>query len=326
MWSSLITNEIMEPLGLRVGPYSCGFVTQKKPYLMMAIVVLLWGTNFIISRFLTGFDPVRISGVFFALFRYALGALTMVCIMVYQRKGPSAINQETKSYRRVLLISAIFASIFVVALHTSTEFIPSGTSSIIINLNPIFVLVFGIIFLKERLTAIKLLGFLMGFLGGSIFLFSSLIVEPGLEIGVALSVLGMLMWGAYTITLHYLEGANRYVVMTVTHTTSSLIIILFILGLLASGVSLILILDPITIIGLLFSGVLASGLGYILYFSAIEALGAPRASSFLFLMPFVSVMGDFLLGEPPELLILLAGIIAVIGVGLVRLSGVNKTG
>ncbi|MFW9926690.1 MAG: EamA family transporter, partial [Candidatus Thorarchaeota archaeon] len=152
------------------------------------------------------------------------------------------------------------------------------------------------------------------------------IVEPGLEIGIALSVLGMLMWGAYTITLHYLEGANRYVVMTVTHTTSSLIIILFILGLLASGVPLILILDPITIIGLLFSGVLASGLGYILYFSAIEALGAPRASSFLFLMPFVSVMGDFLLGEPPEVLILLAGIIAIIGVGLVRLSGVKKTG
>ncbi|MHA1949303.1 MAG: DMT family transporter [Candidatus Thorarchaeota archaeon] len=291
----------------------------------MTLVVILWGTNIIVSRFLTGLDPVRVSGVFFAFFRYALGALTMVFVMIYQRKGLREINSTIRQYRRVLFSSIIFASIFVVALHTSTEFIPSGTSSIIINLNPIIVLIFGVIFLKERLSPVKLLGFVMGFLGGSIFLMNSIQISPGLEFGIILAVIGMVMWGAYTISLHYLEGANRYVVMTVTHLTSSLIILLFIIGLLTAGVQLILILDYFTIIGLLFSGILVSGLGYVLYFTAIEALGAPRASSFLFLMPFVSVMGDFLLREPPEFIILLAGIIAVIGVGLVRFSSTDET-
>ena len=293
---------------------------------MMAVVVLLWGTNIIVSRFLTGLEPVRVSGVFFALIRYVLAALTMLFIMVYQRKGPREINEETKPYRRVLLTSALFASIFVVALHTSTEFISSGTSSIIINLNPIIVLIFGVIFLKERLSPRKLLGFVLGFLGGSIFLFSSLSVIPGFEIGIVLAVIAMMMWGAYTITLHFLEGANRYIVMTVTHVTSSLIILLFIFGLLANGLQLILIIDSLSVAGLLFSGIIASGLGYVLYFTAIEELGASRASSFLFLMPFVSVTGDFLLGEPPELIILLAGIVAIIGVGLVRLSRNDKAG
>jgi drug/metabolite transporter (DMT)-like permease len=292
---------------------------------MMTLVVILWGTNIIVSRFLTGLDPVRVSGVFFAFFRYALGALTMVFVIIYQRKGLREINSTIRQYRRVLFSSIIFASIFVVALHTSTEFIPSGTSSIIINLNPIIVLIFGVIFLKERLSPVKLLGFVMGFLGGSIFLMNSIQISPGLEFGIILAVIGMVMWGAYTISLHYLEGANRYVVMTVTHLTSSLIILLFIIGLLTAGVQLILILDYFTIIGLLFSGILVSGLGYVLYFTAIEALGAPRASSFLFLMPFVSVMGDFLLREPPEFIILLAGIIAVIGVGLVRFSSTDET-
>ncbi|MHA2150420.1 MAG: DMT family transporter [Candidatus Thorarchaeota archaeon] len=291
----------------------------------MTLVVILWGTNIIVSRFLTGLDPVRVSGVFFAFFRYALGALTMVFVIIYQRKGLREINSTIRQYRRVLFSSIIFASIFVVALHTSTEFIPSGTSSIIINLNPIIVLIFGVIFLKERLSPVKLLGFVMGFLGGSIFLMNSIQISPGLEFGIILAVIGMVMWGAYTISLHYLEGANRYVVMTVTHLTSSLIILLFIIGLLTAGVQLILILDYFTIIGLLFSGILVSGLGYVLYFTAIEALGAPRASSFLFLMPFVSVMGDFLLREPPEFIILLAGIIAVIGVGLVRFSSTDET-
>ena len=286
----------------------------------MTVVVLLWGTNFIVSRFLTGLDPVRVSGVFYAFLRYALGALAMVTVMVFQRKGPKEIISEIHPYRRVLFCSVIFASIFVVALHTSTEYIPSGTSSIIINLNPIFVLIFGVIFLKERLFPLKLIGFIMGFLGGSIFLLTSLQAAPGFEIGILLGVLGMLMWAAYTITLHYLEGANRYVVVTVTHVTSSLIILLFILGLVMSGAQLIFVLDVFSIFGLLFAGVLVSGLGYVLYFAAIEVLGAPKASSFLFLMPFVSVLGDFLLGEPPELVILLAGMIAILGVGLIRYS------
>jgi drug/metabolite transporter (DMT)-like permease len=63
---------------------------------------------------------------------------------------------------------------------------------------------------------------------------------------------------------------------------------------------------------------------YVLYFTAVEILGATHASSFLFLTPFVSVVGDFVLGEPSELVILLAGLIAIIGVGLIRFSGLGK--
>jgi drug/metabolite transporter (DMT)-like permease len=164
----------------------------------------------------------------------------------------------------------------------------------------------------------------MGFLGGSIFLLSSLQVASGFEVGIFLGTLGMLMWAAYTITLHYMEGANRYVVMTVTHLASSIIILLLLFGFILNGSQLILVLDILSVSGLLFAGILVSGLGYILYFTAVEALGAPRASSFLFLMPFVSVLGDFLLSEPPELVILFAGIIAILGVGLVRYSGSDE--
>ena len=64
---------------------------------------------------------------------------------------------------------------------------------------------------------------------------------------------------------------------------------------------------------------------FCLYFSAVEAIGAPKASSFLFLVPFVSVVGDFVLGEPPEAITLIAGIIAIIGVALVRFAGVSES-
>ena len=247
----------------------------------------------------------------------------MIAVLGYQRMGVREIGNEIRPYRGVLLLSAFLSAIFVMATHMSTEYASSGTTSIIVNLSPIIVLLYGILFLSERINTTKIAGFLLGLAGGLIFLWTTLMITPGLEIGIILALIAMAAWGGYTIALHYLEGANRYVVMTVKHTTSTLMILPFIALLIMEGNSLILVWDIWTIAGILFSGILGSGLAYVLYFAAIEALGAARASSFLFLVPFVSLVGDFVLGEPPELVALLAGIIAIIGVALVKMSG-NK--
>ncbi|MFW9805953.1 MAG: DMT family transporter [Candidatus Thorarchaeota archaeon] len=299
-------------------------MTSKKPYLLLVIIILLWGLNFVISRFLCGLEPIRISGVLFALLRYTLGAFTLIAIMAFRRKGISLVREEIQPYRNLILLSALFSAIFVIGLHTSTEFITSGTSSILVNLNPVVVLVFGVLFLKERLSFMKVLGFFLGLIGGLIFLWTSITIAPGIEIGVLLALVSTFAWGAYTITLHYLEGADRYVVITVTLVTSSLLLFVFNLGLMFQGFTPIFVLDAFSISGILITGILSSGMGYVMYFMAVEALGASHASSFLFLVPFVSVAGDFLLGEPPAPVILVAGLIAIIGVGLIRISGFEE--
>jgi drug/metabolite transporter (DMT)-like permease len=299
-------------------------VSSKRAYFLLAIIIILWGANFVVSRFLSGIDPVRVSGIFYALFRYLLGALTMIIVLMCQKKSWSEVHTEIQPYRTILLLSAFFSSIFVIAIHSSTEFVSSGTTSIIVNLCPILVLVYGVFYLKERVTPIKTLGFFLGVIGGLIFLWNSFALSSELELGIILAVLGMIAWGAYTVTLHYLEGANRYIVMTVNHVSSTLMILPFILVMLLEGIPLILVVDAWSIVGLLFAGVFASGLAYVLYFSAIEILGAPKASSFLFLVPFVSVAGDFVLGEPPAIITLFAGGIALLGVALVRFASANE--
>jgi drug/metabolite transporter (DMT)-like permease len=291
---------------------------------MLAVIILLWGTNFVVARFLSGLEPIRVSGILFGFFRYFIGAFTMIAVLVYNRLGFSEVREEVAPYKKMLLLSAFASAIFVMTLHMSVEFISSGTSSIIVNLCPILVLIYGVYNFKEHLTPLKVTGFLLGLIGGLVFLWNSLVLSPGLELGISFALIAMIAWGAYTITLHYLEGANKYIVMTVKHTVSSIMILPFIYLVFIEGTTLILIFDVWSILGLLFSGVLASGLAYVLYFSAVEAIGAPKASSFLFLVPFVSVIGDFVLGEPPAVLTLLAGIIAIIGVALVRFSGVKE--
>lgn len=293
---------------------------SSRPYVLLAIIIALWGINYIVARVLSGFDPIRVSGILYGFFRYVLGALTMIIVLAYQRRDVREMREHISPYVRVLLISAFFSAVFVVSTHMSAEFITSGTTSIIVNLCPIVVLVFGVLYLQEPVSPKKFMGFVLGATAGFLFLWSTLSLTPGIEYGIGLAIVGMFSWAAYTITLHYLEGADRYIVMTVKHVTSSLMIVPFIILFFFDGGTLILVLDIWTILGLVFGGVLASGLSYVLYFAAIEAIGAPRASSFLFLVPFVSLIGDFILGEPPYLIALLAGVTAILGVALVRLS------
>ncbi|MFW9919877.1 MAG: DMT family transporter [Candidatus Thorarchaeota archaeon] len=293
---------------------------SSRPYILLAIIIALWGINFIIARLLSGFDPIHVSGILYGFFRYVLGAMTMIFVLGAQRRSLHEMRNHIAPYARILLISAFFSAIFVISTHMSAEFISSGTTSIIVNLCPIVVLIFGVIYLGESLSVKKVAGFILGLVAGFLFLWNTLNSSSGVEFGVTLAIIGMLSWAAYTITLHYLEGADRYIVMTIKHVSSSFMILPFILLFVIEGGTLIFILDIWTILGLFFGGVLASGLAYVLYFTAIEVIGAPKASSFLFLVPFVSLIGDFVLGEPPYLLALIAGIVAIIGVALVRLS------
>ncbi|NHJ14408.1 MAG: DMT family transporter [Candidatus Thorarchaeota archaeon] len=292
---------------------------KVSPYLLLSVIIFLWGSNFVVSRYLSGIPPVRVSGVFYALFRYFFGTLTMVAILALQRKGPRTIVEEIRGYRGLLGLSALFSALFVLSIHSSTEYISSGTTSIIVNLCPVVVLAYSAVKLKEKITPAKIAGFILGFAGGVLLLFNNLAIEMVSLLGIAFAIMGMFSWGAYTVTLHYLEGADRYIVMMVKHLVSSLMIIPFIVLLSFQGLPLILIFDAVSIAGMLYAGILASGLAYVLYFAAIEILGAAKASSFLFLVPFVSVIGDFILGEPPGIVTILAGTTALIGVALIRM-------
>ena len=97
----------------------------------------------------------------------------MVLVMIYQGKGLSEIREETRPYKTILLLSALFSSVFVIAVHSSAEFVSSGTTSIIVNLCPFLVLLYGVFYLRERITLVKAFGFILGLVGGLIFLWNS---------------------------------------------------------------------------------------------------------------------------------------------------------
>jgi drug/metabolite transporter (DMT)-like permease len=292
------------------------------PYLLLFLVILIWGINWIVGRCLSSpvlFGYVHISGVLLGFLRYVVGSVTMILILFLQKGRLSLICRQMKPFGKVLGISILASSIFVLSANQSQTYVSSGTSSIIVNLCPALVLIYGIVFLEEKLTIKKAVGFTLGFLGGLLFLYNSLKSNSGphVDLGILLSAVAMIAWAGYTITLHYLGGANRVAVLSIQLTVSSLLIVPF-LGIYMMTSPLEFIVDIWSILGVLFCGVVSSGVAYILYFKAIEAIGAPKSSSFLFLIPFVCLLGDVMLNELPSPITLIGGVVAILGVALIK--------
>ena len=296
---------------------------------MLSLVIIIWGINYVVGRLLShsfpsipGLEQQHMSGTFYGFYRYFFRTLTMFFVIIYQKKTFTGVIEEINPIKYYLILSAFFSAIFVLASHASSEYISSGTTSIIVNLCPVLVFLYGLIFLREKLTLLKLMGFFLGVIGGSLFLFSSFNSSSGSSsIGVFLAIIGMVSWGTYSILLYYMGGNDSYIIMTVKHGISTLISIPIIFYVsIENNNEMVLVIDLWTIFGFIFGGIFATGIAYILYFKAIESLGAPKASAFLFLIPFVSLLGDTLLGELPPIISLFGGIIALIGVFFIKIS------
>lgn len=297
---------------------------DNKAYFLLMTVVILWGMNYIVGRIISSdylFGYIHVSGILYGFFRYFVGALTMMGVMVYQRKSISAMRREISPYSKVLLLSAGISAVFVLNAHMSHKYVSGGTTSIIINLCPLLVFLYSIVVFKEKGSSLKVAGFLLGTVGGIMYLYFSLKeLEKVNYLGILLSLVAMVAWAGYTITLHYMEGGNRTIIISVQHSTSTLFILPFLLFYTREN-PLIFVGDVISFGGVFFGGVLASGVAYLLYFRAIEMLGASRAASFLFLVPFVSLVGDFVLGEIPGVMTLVAGVVAIMGVAFIKTAG-----
>jgi drug/metabolite transporter (DMT)-like permease len=292
------------------------------PYLLLSLVILIWGINHIVARCMSSpvlFGYVHITGVLLASLHYVTGALTLAMILFLEEGSLLKIRDQTRPFIGVLAVSILASSVFVLASNQSQAYASAGTTSIIMNICPVPVLIYGILFLEEEITIRKAIGFALGLLGGLMFLYTSVKSDSSSHMarGVLLATIAMFAWAGYTITLHYLEGANRLVVISIQVAVSSLLIVPF-LGVYLMTSPLEFVLDIWSILGILFCGVVSSGIGYLLFFRAIEAIGAPKVASFLFLIQFVSLFGDILLQELPQPVTLLGGIAAILGVTLIK--------
>lgn len=122
---------------------------------------------------------------------------------------------DPKDYFRILAATAFGMCLnmvfFIKGLSLSTPI----NSSVIITIMPIIVLLLSAVFLKEKITSLKIMGIIFGFLGAlTLVLYGNSFIKnaPNIPLGNAMMLINAFSYGAYLVIIKPITG--KYHVIT----------------------------------------------------------------------------------------------------------------
>lgn len=276
-------------------------------YLMLAGLILIWGTSFLlINRSLIFFAPEQVAG-----FRLFIGAVVMIIALLFNRKrlpklGPSWLH---------FLIIAVVANLlpfWMIALGQTT--ISSGMAGLLMAIMPLATLVLAHIFLvDEKLNRFKLMGFIVGISGVVFILGPTLLNSSNSLVGSLLVLAAACCYASGTIFTKRLPVYDPLIASTGTLICAALVSFLIWPNLFDFNLSDVPFISGFSIILL---GVLPTAMAMLLYFHIINRAGATFLSNINYVIPVVAYFsGALILGEIVlwhdmlALLLIIAGIV-----------------
>ncbi|MEX2460721.1 MAG: DMT family transporter [Paenibacillaceae bacterium] len=286
---------------------------EKMIYLMLAGVVIIWGLNVVMVKYLTEFiSPMLVGAIRMLL---AGGSLLIMAWMKYGFYRPTA-----KQWLLLIYIGA--TSIFVHQIFMAYGVVSTSATnaSLILGLNPLITaLLAAALFITEKLHWKLVVGAILGFSGVVI----AVVAKSG-DTSLAISgwgdvimVFSMLAFAVGGLLVKQIIATDIPILVVTAYSTM--------LGGIFINIGALFVIGPsgygefhlsATAWGVMFFSVWGSStIGAIGWNYGINALGAARTAMFLNGMPFASMVGGALfLGEHIRFIHLIAFILTVLGI------------
>ena len=288
------------------------FLTNAKLTWRPVLAVFFWGLSFIATKFaLRELDAILIINLRLLLAVPLLGIIAML--------NKKSLKLHSRQFFLVLLLAAI--SVFHLWIQvTGLRFTSAANTGWIIGTTPIFIALMSFIFLREKLNSREFIGIGIS-IAGLLLLISrgnltSLSFISGK--GDLLVLTSCVTWGFYSIV-------NRKIVLDYSPLVSIFYVFVFMavlsfpFTLNASSLHSVMHLSAQGICAILFLGIFCAGIAYVLWAQALNRMGSANVAAFLYLEPFVTVLGAWLfLGEHLTGIMALSGLIIMFGVALVN--------
>lgn len=287
---------------------------NKLPIIAFFTLGIIWGINFIYMKWANDYiEPLQI-----VFLRVLFGFFPVLFYAIYLK----VLKLEHLRYSfHFFMMSLLGTSVYYYCFVKSTALLPSGISGALSGSIPIFSFILAIIFIKdERVSIIKIIGLLMGFLGIVLIAkpFESSINNISLE-GIFYVVLGSLVVGSsFVYAKIFLSSLKIHFAALTTYQLGFALIVLLVF---TSFEDILNIRSNTHILmGTIFIlGILGTGLAYIIYYYMIEKLGAVKASSITYIPPIVAlIIGSLFIGEKIVLVDIFATLLIFSGVFLIN--------
>jgi drug/metabolite transporter (DMT)-like permease len=287
-------NDIVAPWDNRTMPSDLPRRRRIPPYVLLTLAPLFWACNWIAGRGLAHEIPPL--AMTFYRWLFAVIILAPFALPRVRRDWPLI----RRHWRVLVPLGAIGIGSHNALAYMGLNY-TTATSGVILNsFIPVMIVAMAWVFLRERLSPMRLAGVLVS-LTGVLTIISQGSLEAlaafRLNGGDLLVILSMAMWSLYTIGLRYRPpGLDTIAFLFTIACVGELVVLPFYLGEMAFGRSMVWTLGGFfaLVAVALFSSVLA----YIFWNRGVEEMGAPVAGLFVHLMPvFGVVLAWLFLGE-----------------------------
>ena len=289
--------------------------TQKKTYLALVLVTILWGNSFVAIKHAVQFlTPVELT-----ILRFIPVAIAFVALLLPTQRA-SFWAMARKEWPILILLGLTGAVCYNIFVMIGSQKIAAGTVSLIVPpLNPIFTFILSIIFLKERSTVKKVMGLVLASIGLYIivrYTSGERIVLSYLRY-VFITMLAPLCFAIYTILGKPLVARYPPLQVTGGAMIAAVIPLLFLID--GDLVAKLPALPGSVWLSIAFLSFLCTVFAFVVWFWALQQMEASQVSSFTYLVPLFGVsFSQVILGEPITPALIIGGAVLLSGVYIVN--------
>lgn len=273
----------------------------------MILSMTCWGFSWSAGKILAGYGtPMSISFIRFACTFLSLVPLLPLLKISYAIRRTGFVD---------LSVAAVMISIYTFLFFKGLVTGKAGAGGVLVTvLNPIVSYAIMLVLAKRRPTRYEFIGLMLGAAAGVIL--TKLLVDPGsmLHAGNIYFLCASFSWAILSL---FTSRSSRYGEPLAFSFYMYLLstIIMFV----AAGISPVMETlkqsDTKFWLNMFFSSTITTSLATTFYFFATARIGASRASSFIFLVPFSAAIGSWMfLSEIPEWHTLLGGVLGIAAV------------
>lgn len=276
------------------------------------IAVFVWGLSFIATkRALAEIKPEVIVFV-----RQLLGISFLLVVAVRQKQN---FHINLRDHKWVFLLA------FVACFHlwiqiTGLQWTSASNTGWIIGITPVFMTILALIFFKEKISKQQVTGIIVSFAGLILLVSKGDLASIDLinNKGDVLIIFSALTWAIYSLASKK-ATLNYSPVMTTLYLFIIVAVVISPFAVNKENFAAVVNLSFGGWTAILFLGILCSGVAYVLWAQALTEMSASRVGAYLYIEPFVTFFGSWLLlGEQITFLMLISGLIIISGVVLVN--------
>ncbi len=304
-----------------------------KIYLSLIFMVIMWSFSFIVVDFGIEFIPP----LSLALYRFIVASIGFILIDLFlcikKKKNHEENSNVSENFKIIknnwpsLIIASLSGvSLFFLSQYIAIQLIgPSLPALFVCLLAPIIISILALIFFKEKLTKIKILGFIIATLGAFLLVsggdIKTIMPNSPNFLGYILALITPILWAIYsTITKKLIKSSSNIKINKYISYFGLVELFIFVLIYNEFEIFLLNFLNIIVFLCALYLGIGCYVIGYYIWQYSQNKLKSLKVASFLYIEPFLTLIFSFILARHETILIgnILGGIIVLIAVILIN--------